>query len=735
MLRSGISTHVPKWAAILVLLGVACMSFTVYTVFENMKREKSILRALYLQKGEMLIRMVDMSRGFGWVAEISSEQLANILNEYNRRESNNYQLLFLLLTRYDGTPVAASEPLGNFNPEAYAFPEPVSEFHPRWQAIPREMYQTTGGMFFAVYRPLLTSVTEPEARHDPCKPHEESPAEHKRPSWPPEIDLETAEETALYMWVGFDYGQFETAARAGLTNAVFFIVLIALLLLAGFFYFARSAKFIRSYAMTNEIINRLPIGLLFSDQTGKITIANPAARAIMGLEPNQVLGKTVTDLTNGTLPADEEIRALEKDVSFIGGNNPRLSISAGPVVDPKLRKVGQVTLLADMAEIDQLKDQLAQSSRMARMGGLAKGLANKIRNPVGSIKALAQLLLDRSADPKEKEPLGIILSGVDGLNRTLDDFLDFAFQEYDQDDRVDILKALRSVHEGALARLNTTGSRALLTLKAPEGSLFCAGDEERLRTALDCLYLNAAEAVEDRAAGKVTVSAWALSSGKCQIRISDNGPGFSPQQLQTPFVPYFTTKPDRVGLGLAKANNIIEAFKGSISLNNSPKGGAVVTVTLPINSTKMADHKTQPIDLRQLLTVAHTRANADLSTRNVDLALELPESPVVIDSDKASLEEALATLYKSAAAASFDAAGNRPRTLAVALSPPGYGDAEIVLTHNGRSKGADNPALDPVLKGPGSVKSVIELCKGTLRLETTSSGEESIVVTLPKKPS
>ena len=727
--------QIPKWLTFLVILGLICMSLAVVTVFRDLEREKALLRELYLQKGEMLIRMLDLAHGFGWIQQFNSERLTTTRDEMSKRDDPDFGLMFMAVTRYDGTGIAASEPLDSFAPEDFANPEPVSVFHPNWVAFGRDMTLFNDRMVFVVYRPLLSSVMDRPAPkpHDPGAPHAGPPGEHKKREWPPDIDLATADARALYLWVGFDYRQFEIAARAGLVNALLLTGLIALMLAIGVLYFTRSTRHIRSLAMTDEILNRLPIGLLFSDQSGKLTIANPAALTIMGLDRESVLGRSIEEITDGDFPSDREITSLERDVRFTGGRTPRLAISAGPVVAPKAGEIGRVVLLADLAVIDRLKEEVAKNSRLARLVGLASGLANNIRNPVGSIKALAQHLMDQGPPPQEREPLSIILGGVDRLNRTLDDFLDFAFPEVKYE-LVDIMRALRDVHDLNVARVATTGSRASLELKTPDGPMYFLGDEERLKTALDCLYQNAVEAVDSRRqSSRVAVTADRAGAAKCVIRFQDDGPGFRPSQLQTPFVPYFTTKPDRIGLGLAKANNIIEAFKGTVALANVPGGGALATVTLPLSSDGLSKLKSEAVDLTQLLTRVHNRAKQFPGTRNVDLLLERPETPVIIEADKIRLEDALVKAYLAGAAASADNPPDQPRTLTTTLTTTASGGAEITLAYNApsRAAAASFPALDPILSGPDSVKAAIEAHGGQLSLEAASGGG-LFHLTLPK---
>ncbi len=96
------------------------------------------------------------------------------------------------------------------------------------------------------------------------------------------------------------------------------------------------------------------------------------------------------------------------------------------------------------------------------------------------------------------------------------------------------------------------------------------------------LIRNAADAVEQagRADGRVLVALKGVGASY-EITVSDNGTGIPPDILPRLFEPFFSSKPDGMGLGLSLCESIVERFDGSISAGNDPKGGAVFTVRLP----------------------------------------------------------------------------------------------------------------------------------------------------------
>jgi signal transduction histidine kinase len=119
-------------------------------------------------------------------------------------------------------------------------------------------------------------------------------------------------------------------------------------------------------------------------------------------------------------------------------------------------------------------------------------------------------------------------------------------------------------------------------LELPEREAMIQADDGRLAQAFLNLYLNAIQAAP-AAEGVLTVKL-RMARDKAIITLADNGPGFGAEQLAEPFVPYFTSKSKGSGLGLALVKKIIEAHHGDVTLANQPKGGALVTVILPLQN-------------------------------------------------------------------------------------------------------------------------------------------------------
>jgi two-component system sensor kinase FixL len=107
------------------------------------------------------------------------------------------------------------------------------------------------------------------------------------------------------------------------------------------------------------------------------------------------------------------------------------------------------------------------------------------------------------------------------------------------------------------------------------------GDRPQLKQVLLNLVLNAMDALRGRADAQVAIQATRLPGGVVEIAVVDNGPGVPRDLLDRVLDPFFTTKPEGLGLGLPISRSIVEAHGGRLAVANRPEGGAVFSFMLP----------------------------------------------------------------------------------------------------------------------------------------------------------
>jgi len=230
-------------------------------------------------------------------------------------------------------------------------------------------------------------------------------------------------------------------------------------------------------------------------------------------------------------------------------------------------------------ELRETQASLRRSERLAALGQLTAGLAHELRNPLGTIKASAEMLAKAAVRQRPEvmsEMAQYIGSEVDRMNALVSNFLDFArpltLHAVTADLRVVIEEVFRQHQDAAQSRHIT------LLSHLPEGPLLFEFDPDLLRIALSNLVQNAIQASSNDSSIEVRAEE---HGNDIFIFVSDQGEGIQPQHLENIFNPFFTTKPQGVGLGLAIVSKIVDEHRGRITVFSQPGAGTRFELTLP----------------------------------------------------------------------------------------------------------------------------------------------------------
>lgn len=232
-------------------------------------------------------------------------------------------------------------------------------------------------------------------------------------------------------------------------------------------------------------------------------------------------------------------------------------------------------------ELQEKNEQLQRKSRLAALGEMAAGMAHEIRNPLGGVQLYASLLeRDLAALPAQQQLAQKIQNGVRSLERIVSGVL--AFTQDQACVKVPVLLAEVAAEVLDLCRAKC-GETIELRNEVPAG-LVVQGDADMLQRMLLNLALNAVEALEGAARGKVLVRADRQARDEnyqVRVQVIDNGPGIKPELLSKIFNPFFTTRDSGTGLGLAIVHRLVECHGGAIMAANYRTAGAIFTILLP----------------------------------------------------------------------------------------------------------------------------------------------------------
>lgn len=254
----------------------------------------------------------------------------------------------------------------------------------------------------------------------------------------------------------------------------------------------------------------------------------------------------------------------------------------------------QVQLYRELSErLEETNRQLQRaeadarrSERLAALGQLSAGLAHEIRNPLGVIKGSAEMLQQKlqGSEPLAGELAGYISAEVNRLNALVARFLDFARPAHLDLQAQRVCDLIDRSLESVLAQSPHSKVRVERHYSpVPE----ILADEQLCERIFVNLIQNAFQAMEASPDGRQEVLSISVapetSGGRSgvSVAIDDTGPGVPPEAREQIFNPFFTTKKDGVGLGLAIVAKIVDDHRGSITLEGDSRPGAHFRIFLP----------------------------------------------------------------------------------------------------------------------------------------------------------
>lgn len=318
----------------------------------------------------------------------------------------------------------------------------------------------------------------------------------------------------------------------------------------------------------SRLLETLPGGVIVLDAQGIVQECNPAALTLLG-EP--LLGQLWRDVMQRACAA--EYGADDNEIKLANGRQITLSARALGT------EPGQILLLTDVTEHRALQNLVNRQQRLSAMGEMAASLAHQIRTPL----ATALLYVSHLNRPQQTEADRLrvtdkIRARLRHLEGMVNDMLVFArgggsgaVEKVGIDS---VLEELRQTLEPQLQSL-----RAELHIDNTVPGAVVNGSRAALVGALLNLANNALQACGN--AARLTICVHSPQPGRLSVSVSDNGPGIDAAGIERIFEPFYTTRPDGTGLGLAVVRAVAEAHHGSVWVESPPGQGACFGLRLP----------------------------------------------------------------------------------------------------------------------------------------------------------
>ncbi len=340
--------------------------------------------------------------------------------------------------------------------------------------------------------------------------------------------------------------------------------------------------------LSEEVTRNMPAGLLVVNATGIISSSNPAAEQVLGIRGlgfrrySEALGTSskLTRLVAECLSTGAIFRREEVEHVPPAGDTRHLGVTISPIRRDQGKISGAICLLTDLTELAALQQRMQLKENLAALGELSAGIAHEFKNALATISGYAQMILAEAPAGEASEHADRILKQTRNITHVVTEFLKYARPLEIPEESV----ALERMVERAVSEVGESIPQVKIRCEGEFGDV--EGDEGLLRQALLNLVRNAAEACAlgaDR--GNVVVRGDTVhgeDTGFQRISIRDDGPGIPAAALPKLFRPFFTTKVNGTGLGLAVVQKIVVQHGGQVEARNRREGGAEFIVTLPL---------------------------------------------------------------------------------------------------------------------------------------------------------
>ena len=343
-------------------------------------------------------------------------------------------------------------------------------------------------------------------------------------------------------------------------------------------------------ALNQHVIDSLPSGLATTDETLRILTFNRGAESITGVACRAAAGRSIHEVLQLSVPVMESIQS---DLTSKGSRHRHefryrpadnrgeleIGLTATHLETPGGR-AGLLFTFQDVTAIKKLERDAALQQRLAAVGEMAAGIAHEIRNPLASMSGSIQILRQELPLSSEQEQLmDIVLRESERLNTTIRSFLAYARPQRFQIERFDVRRALNDT-----ALLLRNSAEVLegheIAVDVPAHELWYEADEGQIKQIVWNLATNGLRAMPHGGRLRLVGGVEQASDGVV-LRVSDEGIGIPPEELDGLFQPFHGTFAKGSGLGLAIVHRIVRDYGGEIQVSSQPGAGTTVAVRLP----------------------------------------------------------------------------------------------------------------------------------------------------------
>jgi PAS domain S-box-containing protein len=364
-------------------------------------------------------------------------------------------------------------------------------------------------------------------------------------------------------------------------------------------------------ARIRRLVDSNIIGIVFWDGDAGISYANDAFLRMTGYNSQELASGAVTwkelspvEYHAGDLQRIDQLRlsgqvpSREKEIFRKDGSRLPVLIGSASleassdqsisfVLDLTERKQAEAEARESEKRYQEMQLELAHANRVATMGQLTSSIAHEVNQPISAVAMNASAALswlDRTQPDLEevRASLEQIVKDANRSGEVIDRIRQLVKKTPPRKGRLDLNEVVREVI--VLTRSEALKNRISVKTQLADGLSLIAGDRVQLQQVLLNLVVNAIQAMAsttDGAPDLLITTAAPAGSNRVLVQVADAGPGIESQALEHIFDPYYTTKPEGLGMGLAICRSIIDAHNGRLWASANQPHGAVFQFTLP----------------------------------------------------------------------------------------------------------------------------------------------------------
>ena len=357
----------------------------------------------------------------------------------------------------------------------------------------------------------------------------------------------------------------------------------------------RSAELTRQQYILDTFMENIPDFIYFKDLESRITRANKAHAARMGLDdPSEEIGKSDFDF----FPEERARAKYELEQEIIRTGQPALSLEETdgaeywvlttkmPLRDEHGEIIGTFGISHDITEMKQAQAELVRRERLSALGQLTATVAHEIRNPLGTVRTSVFAIgdaIEQGELERVERALQLAERNIVRCDTIISELLDYTRDWVLQCSPTDIDEWLNGLLDEVLNQGNIPES--IVCIRELNANVEVSVDTEHLRRAIINVVNNAVDAMQEKGHSKdenrLTISTRTIGK-RLEIRVSDTGDGIPDEMRGKLFEPLFSTKSFGVGLGLPIVKGIMEQHGGGIEISSHANEGTTVVLWLPI---------------------------------------------------------------------------------------------------------------------------------------------------------